>query len=63
MAIISIDCMSCRTNNQIDSSLAVIDDGVLMFNCTCNHCGNRLVSMKSPDEMGMKKEKGLGEAE
>lgn len=61
MAIISIDCMNCRTTNQIDSSLAVIENGVLMFNCTCTQCGNRLVSMKTPEEMGMEKEKGWGE--
>jgi hypothetical protein len=53
--------MHCRTTNQIDSSLAVIENGVLMFNCTCCHCGNRLVSMNSPDEMGMEKATDQGD--
>jgi hypothetical protein len=55
--------MNCRTTNQIDSSLAVIENGVLMFNCTCTHCGNRLVSMKSPEDMGMEKEKNWRDEE
>ena len=63
MAIISIDCMDCRTNNQIDSSLAVIENGSLKFNCTCTHCGNRLVSIKKTEEMGMEKEKDRGGTE
>ncbi len=56
MAMISVDCMACHTTNQIDSSLAVIEDGVLMFNCTCTNCGQRLVSKDSPEKLGFKKE-------
>ena len=56
MAMISVDCMNCRTTNQIDVSLAVIEDGVLKFNCTCTQCGNRLVSVKPPEDMGFHQE-------
>ena len=56
MAIISVDCMNCHTENQIDSSLAVVEDGVLMFNCTCTNCGMRLVSMNPPEAMGFQKD-------
>ena len=56
MAMISVDCMNCRTTNQIDVSLAVIEDGVLKFNCTCTQCGSRLVSVLPPEDMGFHQE-------
>jgi hypothetical protein len=59
MAMISIDCMNCRTTNQIDSSLAVVEGGVLKFNCTCTHCGSRLVSVRPPEAMGFHPESSL----
>ena len=36
--------------------LAVVEDGVLMFNCTCTNCGMRLVSMNPPEAMGFQKD-------